>query len=177
MGGEEDQGGVELWIKAAVIWKRVKALKPETTIRCDLSRYLERLNIPGRPGPLIPELFAAPYATPTLINRAMGYSFDDQKRLADDSPLPVYDEAGDHRLVAPSVMRRRERMQVLGPTSIRSEGEQLAWIRDQKELKVSKEAKNIDPPVLLSRKKKQLIVKGYAIGLKQLLQYAAELQQ
>jgi hypothetical protein len=170
-------GGVELWIKAAAIWKRIKTLNPDSTIRCDLSRYLERLNIPGRPGPLLPELFSAKYATPTILNRAMRYSFEDQRTLADDLPLPIYLETGDCRMISPSVMRRSEQQQVFGRDGIRGEGEQLAWIREQKELKSSKESTDTDPPVCISKKTQQLIVKGYAIGLKQLLQYASELQK
>ena len=168
-------GGLELWIKAAAILARIKKLSPDVDIRIDVGRYLSRMNIPGRRGPLLPELFSAMMSRPRLLDTVMRYPFSEQRTLADHQPVKVFSESGDHRLVSWELMAKLERDQVFGRDHIRTESEQLSWIREQRSKEKIRNSTLDTCPVIVDKKKKCIIVNGYSMSFKELMRYASEI--
>ena len=68
-----------------------------------------------------------------LFEVAKRLPMPDQRRIGADQPVRIMELSGDHRLLQPSVMNRREIDQFIDRKlgKIRNEAEQLAWLREE----------------------------------------------
>ena len=68
-----------------------------------------------------------------LFEVAKWLPMPDQRRIGTDQPVRIMELSGDHRLLQPSVMNRREIDQFIDRKlgKIRNEAEQLAWLREE----------------------------------------------
>jgi hypothetical protein len=91
--------------------------------------YLRRIHA----GQMLPELLTNQLGSMNVVERAQFLPLPDQKKVADDEPLPVVilDDAGLPQtvVIAPSRMRPEQVQAVFNKGHIRSEPEQVAAVR------------------------------------------------
>lgn len=161
--------------KMAAIVRRLDELGVEVQIENSLLPYI-RLIAHGQ---LSANCFMACSGDVQLLERAMRLPLPIQEQIADNEPFKVMELGGDHRMVRPLDMTVRERRQVFHGKRLRTESEQIGWLREQSDKDRAKAipAVSDDSPVELDRKRRGIVVGGYFIPIAQLGAYVAELSR
>lgn len=161
--------------KMASIVRRLDQLGVEISIENSLLPYI-RLIAHGQ---LSSHLFLAWHCEPPLLEKAMRLPLPLQERIADNEPLKVMTVDGDHRLVRPGDMTLREIKQVFHRSRLRTDAEQVGWIRDQ-QLKATAKAGATPTEgdgVAVDRKRKGIVVNGRFLSLAELAGFVASLSR
>lgn len=98
-----------------------------------------------------------------------------QEQIASGETFKVMEIGGDFRMVSALEMTGNERRQVFDRHRLRTEAEQIGWLRERS-MKV--QAKPVpERPITVDRRRKCLIVGDIAISLSELAGYVASLSQ
>lgn len=155
----------------AALVRRLEELGATIEIDVPIMPFIKRIAY----GNMIPELFVAFQGNGRLLNKAGSLPKPEQEKFANDEPIKVMLPNGDHRMIPPSCLSRREVSQLFGPNGMRTESEQLAWLRDQDEKARLRNSHNDEPSIVLDRKRGCLVVCGVSIPASDLLRYTSQL--
>ena len=100
-----------------------------------------------------------------------------QEQAADNEPFRVMQLDGSHRLVRPLDMTTRERRQVFHGKRLRSDTEQIGWLREQQEKDAAKVAVTVDRPITIDKRRCGIVANGLFIPLSELAGYVASLSR
>lgn len=128
-------------------------------------------------GTLLPEAVVAFELPGCLRAKLPRLSLHDQQQCVENKSLTVYLLNGDSRKIAPSEMKKDDVAQVFGPTGIRTEGEQIAFLHDKIRKETIKEAVNLSKTldIVVDKKGKCLVINGVKIPARELARYLAEI--
>jgi hypothetical protein len=159
--------------RMAAIVKRLDELGVRVAIENSLLPYI-RLIAHGQ---LSSELFITCSGDMSLLEKAMRLPMPLQKQVACNEPFKIMDLGGDHRMVRPLDMTKRERRQVFVGKRLRTETEQIGWLRDQERAAKLRHAAPDEPEVSIDKKRRGIVVSGKFISLPELLNYIAALNR
>jgi hypothetical protein len=81
---------------------------------------------------LDPDLYASYCGDLATLKVVSRLPMPDQKRIAADEPLQVMEPGGDHRMIRPSELTRKQRRQVITKDgTLRSPAEQVTYLKEQ----------------------------------------------
>mgnify|MGYP003148623940 CR=1 FL=1 len=162
---------VEAVRELAAIVKRLDELDVELEINPKILAHFRKVAY----GQVIPELVANLQGSPALLNRASMLPLPDQQRIANDEPIQLALLSGDHRAVSPSEMTPRELRQAFNKSAIRTNSEQVGWLRDEQ---IKTQAKTrAKPAIALDGKRKGIVVGDVFISTKDMLGYLNQLSK
>lgn len=128
-------------------------------------------------GQLSANLYLALSGDGHLLERAMRLPMPMQERIADNEPLRVMLDSGDHRMVRPLDMTRNEQRQVFHGKRLRTDAEQVGWLADKAARDRAKQQPPDMPSVTVDHRKKGIVVKGVFIAVADLANYVASLNR
>jgi hypothetical protein len=160
-------------VKIAAIVRRLEELGVEISLKLAILPLIRRIAY----GQLVPELFVNLQGNSALLDRAASLPIPDQQRIADNTPVKVMMPDGDHRMVPPLSLTRREITQVFGKGKLRDDAEQVGWLRERMQMEQAKAATTGEAPVLLDRKRMGIVANGHFISVSDLARYVAELSK
>lgn len=156
-------------IKLAAIVRRLEECGCEIEVDFSLLPYIRKVAYEQ----VVPELIVSLQGDQQLLSKAASLPIPEQRMIAENKPLKVMEIGGDHRKVPPLSMTRREIRQVFGRDKIRSDAEQIGWLRDE-QTKAAVHQK-VQSEVLVDQKKKGIVVNGTFVSAADLAHYLAEL--
>lgn len=159
--------------RMATIIKRLDELGAEVTIDNSILPYI-RLIAHGQ---LSANAFTQLSCEPQLLDKVMRLPLPIQERAASNEPFRVMESNGDHRMVKPLDMTPRERRQVFAGKRLRSDAEQVGFLKDQAAKDTAKAAIVADSPVTLDRRRHGIVANGLFIPLAELAGYVASLSR
>lgn len=159
-------------IRMAAIVRRLEELNIEVNIKIGPLPFLRKIAY----GNMSPELYVALEGNAMLLAKAGSLPTPDQDRVARNEPFKVMGLDGDFRMVPPLQMNRHEANQVFATGRIRSETEQVGYLRERLQKQQIEERE--ESLVHLSRKRKGVVVSGPAfLSLIELKHFVAELSK
>ena len=158
-------------IKLAALVRRLECLGVEIELQVAILPYIRRIAY----GQIIPELFVAMQGDASLLARTSSLPIPDQKKIASGEPLKVMEHGGDHRMVVPLQLTNREIKQVFGKGRLRSDAEQIGWLRDQEESRRLKSVSVDVQDIILDKKRLGINVRGRFVSATDMAHYLAEL--
>lgn len=138
-------------LRAAAAVRRLRELGADITAGVGVAPFLERIAH----GQLDPELFINLQGRTQLLTKAASLPLPLQREIAADKPVRVMELGGTHRMVPPSDLRPKEIAQVFDNGRLRSDGEQVGYLRERlAETSTIEPAE--DPAIRLDRKHKRV---------------------
>lgn len=159
--------------RMAAIVRRLDQLGVEVSIENSMLPYI-RLIAHGQ---LSAAAFTNLMHDQPLLDRIARLPLPLQERAADNQPFKVMEANGDHRMVRPLDMTARERRQVFAGKRLRTDAEQVGWIKEQAAKDSSKRIITEERPVSLDRRRGGIVVSGLFIPLAELAGYVAALSR
>lgn len=160
--------------RMAAIVRRLDELGVQVAIENSLLPYI-RLIAHGQ---LSANLFVACSGDSALLEKAMRLPLPLQEQVAENEPMKVLGSGGDHRMVRPLDMTPRERRQVFYGKRLRTDAEQIGFIRERVESEKAKRAvESNETAVLVDRKRGGIVVKGHFMPTTELARYISELSR
>lgn len=159
--------------RMAAIVKRLDELGVEVAIENSMLSYV-RLIAHGQ---LSQSLFATWHCEPRLLDAARQLPLPVQEKVANNDPFKVMELNGDHRLVRPGDMTRNEIRQVFSGKRLRTEAEQVGWLRHQLEKTAARTSRTDQPEVMLDKKRKGIVANGVFISLSRLAGFVSDLSR
>lgn len=127
-------------------------------------------------GQLMPEVLVQFGQHKALARRTMGLSIPEQRLIVCNGPIKVMEPGGDSRQVPAFDLSPRELKQVFDRDHLRTEAEQMAWIRDQqREAHMSQTGGGDEPEIKLDRRHGRIWIGKRAFSRKQILGWLADL--
>lgn len=160
-------------IRMAALVRRLDELGVEVAIENSMLPFV-RLIAHGQ---LSPSLFMALLGDIPLLEKAMRLPIPMQEQIAENEPMKVLELDGDHRMVRPLDMTMRERRQVFNGKRLRTDAEQIGWLREQRDKEANKSQTVHAPDVTVDRKRKGIVAGGVFIALPELAGYVASLSR
>jgi hypothetical protein len=158
----------------AALVRQLEELGHEVQIELGPLPFLRKIAY----GNMIPELYVALECDPQLLSRAGSLPTPDQERIARNEPLKVMELNGDHRLVPPLSMTRREIAQVFAKGRVRSESEQVGWLKDRARREQQKSFPLGDEAIVkIDRKRRGIVANGLFVPAADLAHYLGELSR
>lgn len=112
-----------------------------------------------------------------LLDQVCRLPRPDQLKIASNEPLRVMEIGGDFRMVRPLEMTRAERQQVFGANRMRTDSEQIGFLREKIQRAQAKVPPPSPRPISIDRKRKGLVVGELFIPLSELAGYVSSLSQ
>lgn len=160
----------ETIIRIASILKRLEALGVDLIeLKIRNLNYYRKIAA----GQLLPELFLEASGCPMLLRQTMTLPLQDQKRIAENKPVKVMLTGGDHLLIEPKNLTAQQIKQVFSATGLRSEGQQISWLMEQRERTQIKGQPR--PEVIVDRKNHGIRVDSVFISAADLTRYLSQL--
>ncbi len=123
-------------------------------------------------GQILAELFVTLCTERNLLSKASQLPLPQQRRIAANEPLKVMELGGDHRMVPPLAMTGCEITQMFTRGRLRSEGEQIGYLKDRMQLERTAPG---DELVSLDKKRGGIVVRGVFVSATDMAHYLAEL--
>lgn len=159
--------------RMASIVRRLDELGVEVAIENSMLSYV-RLIAHGQ---LSQSLFANWHCEPKLLDCARQLPLPIQEKVAENEPFKVMELDGDHRMVRPGDMTRNEMRQVFNGKRLRTDAEQVGWLRHQLDKARAKALPSPAPDVAVDRRRKGIVANGVFISLSDLAGYVASLSR
>lgn len=159
--------------KTAALVRRLEELGCEITIQAGILPFMRRIAY----GQLLPALFVTLQGDQSLLEKSAVLPLPEQQRIADNSPLKVMTLKGDHRMVPPLAMTRREISQVFARGKLRNDSEQIGFLRDQIEGESIKAASAEQQQIKVDKKNNCIVVRGVQLTAPDLARYLGELSR
>jgi hypothetical protein len=139
---------------AAAAVKRLRELGAEITVGAGVVPFLERIAH----GQVDPQLFLSLQGRPHLLKKVATLPLPLQKEFAADRPVKVWGLGGpdDVRDVPVSALRPSEISQVFDDGRLRSDGEQIGWLRERLQKQAPAHEPIDEPAIKLDRKHKRV---------------------
>lgn len=128
-------------------------------------------------GQVMPEVFTKFRFNPNVLEKVASLPIPDQRRLSSGGTVEVLTFSGQNvttRQVDPINMTGRELQQVFYRGRVRNLTEQRGWLEDKKPQRQTSELQ-LEPGVVVDRKRHQLIINGMAFSASQLNSYLSQL--
>lgn len=159
--------------RMAAIVRRLDELGVEVAIENSMLSYV-RLIAHGQ---LSQSLFATWHCEPKLLECARQLPIPLQEKIADNEALKVMGLDGDHRMVRPGDMTQAEMKQVFAGKRLRTDAEQVGWLRERMQKIAAKSQPKEGPGVTLDRRRKGIVANGLFIHLTELASYVSSLSR
>jgi hypothetical protein len=160
--------------RMAAIVRRLDELGVEVAIENSLLPYI-RLIAHGQ---LAAESFVSLSGDAKLLERVIRLPLPLQEQIAQNEPLRVMDMGGDHRMVRPLDMSERERKQVFFGKRLRTDAEQIGWLREQFDKDRTRlSAKQSTPEIAIDRRRRGVVVNDTFIPIAQLAEWISALSR
>lgn len=159
-------------ITMAAIVKRLEELNYEITVHLPSLPFLRRIAY----GQLAAELFASLQGEPLLLEKAAALPLPDQEKVARNVPLKVMEADGKHRMVPPRELTAAEINQLFANGRIRTDAQQVGWLRTRLQRAAAKGAPTPDDLVHVDKRRGGIQVGTRFIPRKELARYLAELE-
>lgn len=159
--------------RMAQIVRRLDELGVEVAIENSMLSYV-RLIAHGQ---LSQNLFATWHCEPKLLERARQLPLPIQDKIAENEALKVMTLDGDHRMVRPGDMTIQEMAQVFAGKRLRTDAEQVGWLRNQMTKMQAKQSPSSAPGVTVDRRRKGINANGIFIPLSELAGYVSTLSR
>jgi len=159
--------------RMASIVRRLDELGVEVSVENSMLSYV-RLIAHGQ---LSQELFATWHCKPALLDAARQLPIPVQEKIAHNEPLKVMTLEGDHRMVRPGDLTRKEMRQVFCGKRLRTDAEQVGWLRGHLEKLKAKSSPIDSPGVSVDRRRKGIVANGVFISLSELAGFVATLSR
>lgn len=156
-------------VRLAVIVRRLEECGVEISVDFSLLPYIRRVAYEQ----VVPELIVTLQGDQQLLEKASSLPIPDQRAIASNKPIKVMEIGGDHRTVPPLSMTRREIRQVFGRGKIRSDAEQIGWLRDEQNKVLIHQQPQ--PDITIDKKKHGIVVNGIFLSATDLAHYLSEL--
>lgn len=158
-------------MRTAAIVRRLDELGVEVAIENSLLPYI-RLIAHGQ---MSANLFVALSGDPPLLEKAIRLPIPVQDQIANNEPFKVCELGGDHRMVRPLDMTARERNQVFRGKRLRTDAEQVGFLREHMERDAIKNKPDQERLITLDRRRNGIVVNGLFIPVAELAGYIASL--
>jgi hypothetical protein len=160
--------------RIAALLRRAEELEIEIDIQVGPVGFLRRIAY----GQMIPELYVAFEDDPKLMSKLSVLPTPDQKKIAAGKPLKVmtFDDNGNvtHLMVSVRDMSKSQVQQVFYKGRIRSEAEQVNYLRERLQA-VKPIGVPIEDAYVVDQKKGMVVIRGIAFSSDDLLRMLAEL--
>jgi len=142
----------ERLILAAARVRQLEELGIEVSIHVPAMKFVRKIAYEQ----MLPELFVELSGKQMLLDRASQLPIPEQRKIAENKPMKVMEVNGDFRMVPPQDMTAAEIQQVFGKGELRSETEQVGWLRQR----MARRSVIEQPEVTLNRRNKSIYVSG-----------------
>lgn len=159
--------------RMAAIVRRLDELGVEMAIENSMLSYV-RLIAHGQ---LSQSLFATWHCEPKLLEAARQLPLPIQERIAENEPVKVMEINGDHRMVRPGDLTRNEMKQVFAGKRLRTDAEQVGWLRERLQKIAAKSSPIQSDGVTIDRRRKGIVANGLFIPLAELAGYVSSLSR
>lgn len=126
---------------------------------------------------LSPDCFVALCGDTRFLDRVCGLPKPLQEKIASGETFRVMELGGDCRMVSALEMNANERRQVFDKHRLRTDSEQIGWLREKMQRSQAKAPPPSPRPISIDRKRKGLIVGELFIPLSELAGYVSSLSQ
>ena len=106
-------------------------------------------------GQMVADLYVTLQGDQVLLEKSSTLPIPEQKKIALNEPIKVMLPDGDHLMVPPLALSRAQTSQVFARRKIRSEAEQVMWLRERKP---REDAVSPDECVHIDRKRGELVI-------------------
>ncbi len=157
-------------ITLATIVRRLDECDVELKVEFAMLPYIRRVAY----GQMVPELLVTLQGEQALLDKVATLPIPDQESIAKNKSLKVMELGGDHRKVPPLCLTKREMSQVFGRGKIRTEAEQIGFLKDEiaKKQLATRPTENA---VLVDRKRVGIVVSGTFVSATDMAHYLGEL--
>lgn len=156
----------------AAIIRRLDELGAEVAIEDAMLPYYRLIAC----GSLSANAFTKLCGEPSLLECVRQLPVPIQEKLAAGEPVKVMEIGGDFRMVRPLDLTKRERQQVFRGKRLRTDAEQIGWLREKLESQNIKAAVS-HAEVTVDRRRKGIVYEGRFFSLAELAGYVARLSQ
>lgn len=146
----------EAFLYSAAIVRRLREKNYPIPMKGDAIRTLD-LIASGR---LLPEVAEKWHHSPKLIRNAALMDEEQQLRITNDEPFQIADLEGTHRLVGPCDLTEDDITQLFDKDRLRSEQEQISWLRDQQRERQLRNAASVDSDIEIDTARGCVIIHG-----------------
>lgn len=119
-------------------------------------------------GQLSPELLVACCGRMSLLRKAGTLPMSDQVKIANNEPVRVMQIGGEHRMVPALQLTNLEVSQVFGDRQVRSDAEQIGWLKDRATREVMKRQATSDDDVTLDSRSRTARIGTHVFTIAQL---------
>lgn len=159
----------EYIIRMAVLVRRLEELGTPVDLDIAILPIVRRIAY----GQICPEVVITFQGDPLLMEKAAALPIPDQMTVATNAPIKIMERGGDHRMVAPLSMTRREISQVFGRGKLRSESEQVGWLRER--MPEPKLKAMDDGEIVIHQRRNGITVNGRFLSASDLAHYLSQL--
>lgn len=174
---EQLRGSIESSVRHVIIMaaivRQLEELGHPVEIQIAALPYLRKIAY----GNMSAELYVALEGDNLLLSKASALPSPDQEAIARNAPIKVMDAGGDHRMVPPLDLTRDEIFQVFDNGKIRSDAEQIGWLKSRKEKEARKSIGEGEITVTLDKRRGGIVVAGKFLSATELAHYLGELSK
>lgn len=161
-------------LKMAAIVRRLDDLGVQVSIDNAMLPYIRLIGH----GQMSAGLLVAFAGDTNLLEKARQLPLPIQESIARNEPVKVMEIGGDHRMVPPLELTARERRLVFAGKKIRSDSEQIGFLKELAEKDRSKQLQTGgEPAVRVDKKRCGIIANGLFIPVSELAGYVASLSR